>query len=174
MKEKITKFLKNKHTPKLLFIIGIAGMLLIFASTFFEDKDEEKLPAAEVFDGEAYKQELEGEVVGIVTALCGDAEAVVTVTLDSGPVYEYADQIKRNNAADSEATSEESERTYVTVRDANGGETPLLITSRLPKVRGVTVVCAYEDEECAERIKSAVTAALDINSRQIYIGRKIR
>ena len=174
MKEKITKFLKSKQTPKLLFIIGMAGILLIFASTFFGGEEEEKLPAAEVFDGAAYKQELENEVSGIVAALCGDGEAVVTVTLDSGPVYEYADQTKRNNAADSETTSEESERTYVTVRDANGGETPLLITSRLPKVRGVTVVCAYSDEECAERIKSAVTAALDINSRQIYIGRKIR
>lgn len=174
MKERLDKFLKSKNAAKILFIVGIAAILLIFVSTVLgEDDSEKEVPTENTdFSPEEYCEKLEEDIRQMVQAICGDSTAVVTVTLETGMVYEYADEIKRNNAEDDTKTSEESEQTYITVKDSDGSEMPLIITSHMPQIRGVSVICSAGDEATVEKIKNAVTAALDISSRKIYIGRK--
>lgn len=169
MKEKITELFKNKNTAKLLFIVGIIGILLIFASSFIPEKDKTEKTAS--FSEEAYRSETEEAVARMVEGICGDPTAIVTVTLKTGVVYEYADQLSQSNAEDSGGKRAEKEQTYITVKDAGGSEKPLVITAYMPEIRGVSVIC-NADEKDAEEIKNAVCAALDISSRQIYIGRK--
>lgn len=175
MREKILKFLKDKRSGKLLFIVGIAGIVLIYVSTILPDYDDQskKLDEAETFSEEEYALELEEKVERMVSAICGDNGAVVTVTLDTTLTYEYADEIKQNNAQDETKSSKESEKTYIIVKDSQGAETPLIITSYMPKIRGVAIICNANELE-REEIKNAVTAALNINSREIYIGSKGR
>lgn len=170
MKEKITKILSNKKASKLLLVVGIVGIVLIFISSL-GDKTEEPLPKSTDFSESEYRLSLEESVRQMVFGICGDNGAIVTITLDTGMVYEYANEVKEKGAEDQNKTSEESEKTYITVRDKNGAETPLIITSYMPKVRGVSVICSASEED-AEKIKNAVCAALDITSRKIYIGRK--
>ena len=170
VKEKVLKFLKGKNSGKILAAVGIIGILLIYGSTLISPK-EEKLPQSEDLSCEEYCAEIEAKVGRITSALCGDASAVITVTLDTGVRYEYADETKKNDAEEDSRTTKESEKTYITVKDSSGGEKPLLITSYMPEIRGVTVICRA-DEATAEEIKAAVTAALDISSRKIYVGRK--
>ena len=81
-------------------------------------------------------------------------------------------ETKEKGAEEQDKSSNESEKTYIIVRDKNGAETPLLITSYMPRVRGVSVICNANETD-AEKIKNAVSAALDITLRKIYIGRKI-
>lgn len=172
MKEKISELLKNKNTVKILFVAGIVGTLLIFVSTLIPAEKQEDLPEAESqFSETEYCDALENDIRQIVQGVCGDAGAIVTVTLDSGIIYEYADEIKQNNAEEETKTSNEKEQTYIIVKDSDGAETPLLITAYMPKIRGVSIICSA-DEQRAEQIKNAVCAALDITSRKIYIGRK--
>ncbi len=172
MKEKLLDFFKEKLSGKVLVILGLLGMVLIYVSTLIPDvKKEATLPETENSLPEIeYKHSLEEDIGQIVKAVCGDSSAVVTVTLDSGITYEYADQIKQNNAEDDNKTSKESEQTYIIVKDSSGAETPLLITSHMPEIRGVAVICNATEEE-TEKIKSAVTAAVGISSRKIYIGK---
>ena len=171
MKEKIAKLLANKKASKIILIAGIVGIVLIFVSSFI-GKKEEQLPAAENEFSEAeYVARLEENIRQMVGGICGDTSAIVTVTLDTGMVYEYANEVKQKGAEEQNKSSKESEKTYITVRDKSGAETPLLITSYMPKIRGVSVICNAGDAD-AEKIKNAVSAALDITSRKIYIGRK--
>ena len=174
MKEKLTELLKGKKGATLLFIGGIAAILCIFAGSFFtgdkSEKSPQKLPE---FSEEEYLSRLEQEVSQLVYGICGDSDAIVTITLETGLVYEYADETKRGSATDKEKTSEESQKTYITVKEAEGGEVPLIITSYMPRVRGVAVICNAAEGETAEKIQEAVCSALDVTSRQIYIGRKM-
>lgn len=172
MKERFLEFLKGKKTGKLLFVAGIVGIVLIYASTIIPNNKDVKLPESEdeSFSVKEYKNSLEEDIKQIVLAVCGDSASVVTVTLDSGITYEYADEVKENNAEDETKTSKESEQTYIIVKDSSGAETPLLITSHMPEIRGVAVICNATEEE-TEKIKNAVTAALNISSRKIYIGK---
>ena len=46
----------------------------------------------------------------------------------------------------------------------------MLITTEMPEVRGVAIVCeGGDDEETNQKIQSAVTAALNITSKRVYI-----
>ena len=172
MKEKIRKLLGNKKASKIIIVVGIIGIALIFFSSFSEKEEAETLPAAAQFSESEHLSRLEESVKQIVCGICGDNSAIVTVTLDTGLVYEYANETKEKGAEEQDKSSNESEKTYITVRDKNGAETPLLITSYMPRVRGVSVICSASEAD-AEKIKNAVSAALDITSRKIYIGRKI-
>ena len=72
--------------------------------------------------------------------------------------------------SDSLTESQSKSRSYVTVRTSDGSEKALLITEYMPDIRGVAIVCrGGENEQTAERIKGAVTAALDITSKRVYI-----
>lgn len=171
MKEKIKKLLSNKNTSKIILIAGVVGIVLIFLSGLGSDKSEDNLPAAEEFSEREYLESLEEDIKQMVFGICADASPVVTITLDTGIVFEYANEVKEKGAEDQNKISEESEKTYITVKDKNGAETPLIITSYMPKIRGVCVICNANEAD-AEKIKNAVAAALDITSRKIYIGRK--
>lgn len=170
MKEKLSAWLKSKNGAKLLFIFGMIGILLIFASSVFPGR-EAVTKTADTFDEKEYRKELEADIAKLVEGICGDPAAIVTVTLETGIIYEYADEIKQNSAEDQTKTTAETEQTYITVKDEGGGEKPLLITSYMPKIRGVSIVCETEEKR-VEEIKNAVCAALDISSRKIYLGRK--
>lgn len=175
MKEKLLNFIKGKNTAKILFIAGLVGIMLIFVSSFFPKSSNKVEKIVEpTFSEEEYKNALEADIKEIVFGICGDSSAIVTVTLETGIVYEYADEIKKNNAADKEKTSEESEKTYITVKDESGSEVPLIIASHMPKIRGVTVICGASNDQAVSKIEQAVCAALDVKSRQIYIGRKLQ
>lgn len=171
MKEKIAKLLSDKKTARIIIVAGIIGIALIFLSNLSSEK-EEQLPEKTVFSEEEYCQSLEKKIEDMVFGICGDASATVTVTLDTGIVYEYASEIKEKDSKDDGRQSAENEKSYITVRDKNGSEAPLVITSYMPRVRGVSVIC-FADDNSAEKIKNAVSAALDITSRKIYVGRKI-
>lgn len=172
MKEKLVNFIKTPKSGKLLFIAGLVGIVLIYASTLIPEKENPSSKAQEtsVLE-EEYRSGLEEKIKEIVKAVCLDSSAIVTVTLDTGITYEYADEIKQNKAEDESKTSSDSEQKLIIVKDSSGAETPLLITSYMPRVRGVAIIC-NANETKKEEIKKAVTAALDINSRKVYIGNK--
>ena len=172
MKEKFSELLKNKNFARILFIVGIVGILLIFLSSFFSDKKEKTQTPKDAFSETEYLSGLKEDIKTMVTAICGDDGAVVTVTLDTGMVYEYAEEIKKNDRADGTNSSRESEQKYITVEDSAGAEVPLIITSYMPRVRGVSIICNYDSEETADKIRNAVQAALDITSRKIHISKR--
>ncbi len=172
MKEKIAELLKNKKFAKILFVLGIVGIILIFLSSFLSREESVPQKTEEVFLVSEYIEGLKADIKKTVEAICGDPDAVITLTLDSGQVFEYAEEIKQNNKDDGSATSFDSEHKFTTVEDPSGGEAPIIVTSYMPGVRGVSIICSYNSEETAEKIKAAITAALDINSRKIHIGNK--
>ena len=104
----------------------------------------------------------------------------MVITLESGIKYSYADiseGISENKtASNSESTSSELKQSYITVKTADGGEQALLVTTEMPEVRGVAIVCEGGDDEIInEKIQNAVTAALNITSKRVYIaGGKIQ
>lgn len=46
----------------------------------------------------------------------------------------------------------------------------MLVTTQMPKVRGVAIVCdGGDNERIAEKIQNAVMSALNISSKKVYI-----
>lgn len=172
MKEKLKAFMKSKKGGQALFVLGIVGIVLIYMSTMTASDEEGASACAEEFSTEEYTAYLEQQVREIVAAVSGDSSAVVTVTLESGMTYVYAEDKKENNRTEETEQSEESEKSYIIVRDSDGAEHPLVVTKQLPAVRGVAIVCGPVGEETREKIQNAVMAALDITRRKIFIANK--
>ena len=176
MNERIRKALEKIKSPKVLIAAGLAGMFLILLSSFLPAaKGEEKVLSGEKITAEEYRQQLEERIKETVRCITGNDRVQVVITLESGLKYAYADINEGSTASKTEQNSESSnnelKQSYITVRSADGSEQALLVTTEMPEVRGVAIVCERGDEEeLNEKIKNVVTAALNITSKRVYVA----
>lgn len=166
----------------IIIIIGLAGIALIFLSSFLKPvSKEEKTPVVEnTISAEQYTKALETSLTDIVSSIDGAGATKVLITLENGVEMKYATDEKKNAEETQEKSSEttrtqqsgDSEIKYITVRDADGTERALAITEIQPTVKGVVVVCAGgEDPVVQQRILNAVTTALNISSKRVCVTR---
>lgn len=171
--KKYTDKIKN---PKTLIIIGFIGVFLIFLSNFTNSKQKNENKKADTeISAEEYCNTLEKDIKKIVKEITGNGKCTVVVTLESGMRYKYADITEGSSAdkTDNSTTSSSSEikQGYITVKTDDGGEQALIITTQMPEVRGVAIVCSGGDNPViAEKIQNTVTAALNITSQRVYIA----
>lgn len=168
LSKRIERFLKN---PKLLVAVGIIGIMLVFISSFFGNDSEESTAYEIEYSPESYCADLEQRVGNLVEHITGDKNATVVITVDSGKNFEYADTTEYTASNTDTQKSESSNKSYITVRTADGGEQALVVRETMPKVRGIAIVCRGGDDEIISKsIENAVTAALDITSKRVYIA----
>ena len=171
----VQNLLSKLKSPKTLMILGVAGILLIFLSTLFSSETDKPVKDGDSqIETEEYRRNLEGEIEQLVSEITGSRKVSVTVTLDSSVRYSYADTKEETSSnkteSDSKTSGSEIKSGYITVKTSSGGEEALLITAQMPEIRGVAVVCEGGDSEILrEKIENAVTAALNITSKRVYI-----
>ena len=172
LKEKISAI---KNHPKLLLIIGLSGILLIFLSGYIPKAKKTAAADTSGVTAEEYREIIRENVRDIVTGITGDKNPTVVITLESGIRYDYANEKESDTSASSGKETEENRKStkqsYITVREADGGEKPLVVAEMMPEIRGVAIVCAYGDSPAvAQKIQDAVTAALNITSQRVYVS----
>ena len=176
MNERAKKLFEKLKNPKLLVIIGMVGIALIALSSLFPSKKDSTqiVQKSSYITVEEYKKDLEQEIKEIVHKLTG-GDCAVMVTLESGIKYDFADDTKDTastvSGQNSTTDSRSNDKSYITVRDSDGGEKALIITERMPEIRGVAIICNGGDQDVvAEKIEGAVCAALNITSKRVYIA----
>lgn len=178
MNEKYKKYLALIQKPKVLIIIGVSGILLIILSTVFNSGKKEPIYETENFSLDAYCSSLEENIKNIVKEISGDKKASVVITLEGSLEYSYADiseeSISDEFDGDSSTEQSESKKEYIIIKNSDGSEKAVLLNTKMPEVRGVAIVCTGGDNEIINlKITNAVTAALNITSKRVYIcGRK--
>ena len=169
--ENIIQRLKN---PKILVILGLSGILLIFFSSLFSGEEQTKIDTTVEITAEEYRLKLQEDIADTVKNITGSRKVNVIVTLDSGLRYTYADTIEETTSdkteSDSQSKGSEMKSGYITVKSPEGGEEALLLSTGMPEIRGVAIVCEGGDNEVLRgKIENAVTAALNITSKRVYI-----
>lgn len=179
MNEKIKNYLTLLQKPKALIIVGALGILLIILSSLFTKSGGKQTDITGVdFSIEDYKESLEENIKDIVEEISGDKKAEVIVTLESTVEYSYADTLEESlsDKSDDKSSAEESQskNEYIIIKNSDGSEKAVLIKAKLPEIRGVAIVCNDGDNELINlKVTNAVTAALNITSKRVYIcGRK--
>lgn len=175
MNDKIKKIAQN---PRILIAIGVCGIVLIFLSSIFSSGNKKSSATNTQSDQyiiEEYCQKLEKDIKNIVIGITGDRKPTVVVTLESDIRYSYASadetDVSSSSGQSNDQSSESVKQSYITVKTADGGEEALIITKIMPEVRGVAIICEGGNSEMvAEKIKNAVTAALNITSKRVYIS----
>lgn len=174
MNEQIRKYLEKLKNPRVLIIIGVVGIALIFLSSLGTSKSD--TPAtAEDFSVEEYKESLEKDIEKLVKSISGSRKVTVVITLESGINYQYADTVEEagetKNQTDESSEKNELKQGYITVKNADGSEQAILISKQMPEIRGVAIVCEGGDNAAInQKIQNAVTSALNITSKRVYIA----
>lgn len=171
------KKLKCIKKNKLLIIVGVIGILLISFSSVFPSESEKSTVCEEKFDTEEYRQNLERDIKKIVKGITGSRNVTVLLTIENGVKYYYADETSTNDSRktgqNSDDKSSSKEQKYIILSNSDGDEKPLLITEELPEIRGVAVVFdGPANEELYDLLKNALSSALNITSKRIFITSK--
>ncbi len=181
IKEKLPK---SKST--FLVILGLLGMVLILISSFDigqynSGKESENTLQTATDKSDGYAERLELRLEKIISDMLGGSEVSVLITLESGSEYVYADEIKtdadvtKDQSALKTQESDSNYKTYVIVKDADGNEQPLVVTEKMPIIRGVVIVCENgQTSNVAAAVRLAVKSALNVDDSKIcVIGRHI-
>lgn len=174
MNDLIKKYSEKLKNPRVLIILGVIGIALIFLSSLGTDKSE-TTAKAEDFSVEEYKESLEKDITKLVKSISGSRKVTVVITLESGINYQYADTVEEagetKNQSDESLQKNELKQDYITVKNADGSEAAILISKQMPEIRGVAIVCEGGDNAALnEKIQNAVTSALNITSKRVYIA----
>ncbi len=154
----------KKGKGKIIFVLGIVGILLIYLSGFIGSNEKQETETGTDITYE-YCKELESKVKDLVQGICGSKKVAVVITLDSGKQYVYADEGRTQTTEQ----SDDREQSYTIIKSADGEESGLLVTEYMPTVRGVAVVCDSLTPQAEESIKAAIAAALDVSNKKIYV-----
>ncbi len=176
MNDIFNKYIMLFKKPKVLIMLGVIGLIFVLLSSMSagDKKKTDKNQDKSEITVQEYKAELEECITKTVREITGSRRISVVVTLESGIKYSYADIREENTTEKKEkeniTSDNELKEGYITVKNSDGGEEALLVTAEMPQVRGVAIVCDGGDNEyIAEKIQNAVTAALDITSKRVYI-----
>lgn len=182
VKKVLTGFLKKDKAVTIVVVVGVIGIALIYLSTFFTSSDKQETPKSTeevtVTAGD-YEKQLEDRLAGVVTAITGETEPEIMVTLSSQSRFVYATD-EKNSGKDNDhyaeggitatENSNENETSYIILKDATGAQYALKITEIEPEIKGVVVVSAYADNVLyREKITNAVKTALGISSAKVCV-----
>ena len=139
-KEKLKNLFDNNKIRKLIIISGIAGIVLIFLSSYIDFSTVTGGKAEEEFSVTTYSTEIENDLQNVISQIEGAGETKVLLTMENSVEYVYLE--------DSTTKTKEIE----------------------PLIRGVLVVCeGGDDPVVVERITEAVTKALDVSTAKVCI-----
>lgn len=182
LKERLSKLKEKlpKSKSSFLIAIGIFGLLLLLISSFDFSSDQPPTEAQSVAvksDGSAdYTERLEQKLEELIGDMLGGTKVTVMITLESGTEYIYADEVKtdaditKDQSALKTQQSDSNHKTYITVKDADGNERPLIVTEKMPVIRGVVVVCeSGETGAVSSAVRQAVKSALNVDENKICI-----
>lgn len=156
MKDKILKLIGDKKRTNIIILsLVLVGLIFILMPT----KEEEKTKTAS-FDHDEYIASLEEKIAIIASKIVG-GEATATLTLETGTEYVYLDQ--------NTTEEQKNEQSYIVIEDSSGGQKALIVTEKMPSIRGVVVVAKGANSGQVEAVKAAVAALLNIRSSKISV-----
>ena len=171
MKELIERFRQQggdgKKKVSWLFLMGLAGMLLILVSDLFGGKPPGKssAPAGQELSPMAYIAQLEEKLQKLLVQVDGAGRTQVMITLDTTQETVYATDHK-------EQGSDGTQETKHILMDTAQGESALVETTWQPEIRGVAVVCeGGGDVIVASRITQIVSALLGVSTNRISVAK---
>lgn len=183
-KERINRLKEKlpKSKSGLLIAVGLLGLMLILVSSFdigSNKNDTSKSASSQVNEdsnSESYTDSLESKLENVISDMLGGTDVTVMITLDSGTEFVYADEIRTDADLTKDQTalktqqSDKNQKTYVIVKDSEGNERPLIVTEKMPVIRGVVIVCeSGETPSVASAVRLAVKSALNIDEGKICI-----
>lgn len=164
---------KDKRT-KLIFLLGIAGILLILLSELLPVGGRDKNKSSEteqitLDETQRYKEDIERQLTEVISQIKGAGNVKVMITLTGTKEYVYAE--KSDLDKKTEGTGE-SVRTQgeIVLAEGGGEKQPVLKKITAPQIGGAAVICdGASDPQTKERIVNVLSAVLGLPYSRISV-----
>lgn len=176
---KHTKQFKNAGTNKkiqyLAIILIIVIVLAIYFSTLNSSNNDEIISEVDTVKSEniSNNDDICKKLENTLSKIQGVGEVDVLITYESEAEIVPAivkDTQKTSSNENESVSSTQSEQTEVVTVNSNGNENVVILTKKLPKVRGVIVVAqGAENVTTRINIQSAVKTILNIDVAQVEV-----
>ena len=169
----LKELVKKENSRRLLVALGLCGIALLALSSWWDTGSGG--PPAQVEedpqDLTSYVCALEQDLARVVSAITGEKDPVVMVTLENNGRQVYAADRKEGSQATPEGgSSREEESAHVLLEDSEGAQHPLSVTQVQPKVQGVVIVTKHaQDPAVREKLVNAAKTALGISSARVCV-----
>ena len=167
--------------PIPLMIIAAAAIAALALLPAGQGRTDTAAPAAGQ-DSAAYVASLETRLLTLLNSSEGAGDLSLMVTLESGAEYIYAPEKKSAVDALSDTLSassarvenrNDSEDSYIIVKGADGGESPVLLRRIEPKVQGVAIVSSGAgDPTVRQKLIETASVALGIPTTRVSVVEK--
>lgn len=164
IEETIKKLLAGDKGRRVLLLLGAVGVLLLSVPALLPDKGgaEKPAPSEEASGAVSYRQELEASLSKLVTAITGESDPTVMVTLEDGGRSVFAQ--------DEQSGEHERESAHVLLKSSDGGQAALTVTQLKPEIKGVVIVSDLAaDAAIREKLTEAVRTALHLSSNRVCV-----
>ncbi len=169
-KQALRKRYQREKPLKLVVILGICGIALIGLSSFWEPESTADPQESREAPVEISSDQLEQEISRLVTAITGEEDPTVVVTLEDNGRNLYASDQRESSEQEDGRASLEQENTHVLLEDSQGSQYALTVTKTQPKVKGVVVVSRMAgDPAVQEKLLTAVCTALDVSTAKVCV-----
>lgn len=183
---KIQKGNVNKSIQNLI-IIGLIGIALILAGSFFFDTSEEQsnpqntetpVKEANILD---YESKVKYELETILSSIegVGNVEIMLTIKNEGESEIAYSNtqsesETKEKDTQGGERVTDQKDLSNTPVmNNAEGGNEPFVIQEKKPEVKGVMVVAeGADDPDIKYQLGQAVQTVLDLPSHKVAIYAK--
>lgn len=183
--KKILEKLKSLSTRQKLnvsIVLGVVGLSVLLISSIWPKNETELAKLSyEQLDvvAQQYSDSVEKKLQEIISDMLGGSSVKVMVTLEGSAEYVYASEHKTDVELTDDKDSQKlqqndsNQKNYVVMTDSEGNERALVVYTKMPKVKGVVVVCeSGQTDAVASAVRLAVKSALGIESEKIcVIGR---
>lgn len=182
----IGRLLGSDRALTVIVIVGLVGIGLIFISSYIRPPSKDSAASVEESIGaensglEEYRSSITQELGNMLASIDGVGKTKIMITLDGGVRNIYATdtdtngrETSRKNGEDENADKQNTEkRSCILVRGKDGSEKALTVGKMMPQVKGVLIVCeGGDDGDIVQRVKDAVSAALDISQSHICVSK---
>ncbi|WP_322173335.1 hypothetical protein [Acutalibacter caecimuris] len=165
------KAIIGKQVNRIIFLLGLGGIVLIYLSSLFTSGHPTEEPdrldnTVQEASTAATQQQLEEDLQRVVKAVTGEPSPVVMVTLENSGRTFYAEDKKSNR----QESGREEESTYVILEDKEGAQQGLSLNREQPKVKGVVIVSkAATNPVVREKLVNAARTALGVSSTRVCV-----
>ncbi len=170
--KKAEQFIKSlagdKRLLRIVFFLGIGGILFIYLSTLFPsgEEGEQPKPTEESAAWQEYQHQLEQDLCRVVSAVTGEESPAVMVTLENAGRSVYAADARESQ----QEGGRESQSSHVVLEDAQGTQHGLAVAQLQPEVKGVVIVCrSAGDPVVREKLVNAARTVLGVASTRVCV-----
>ena len=184
IQEKIKNKIQGNIGKEKIFLLALAGILLIGAS-YFENRGDDNFPEETTTDfagmeqnysSADYQRQMEIKVKRLIESIKGISNATVVITLKSGSEQvlqedSESSNSRKNSGSDSDNSDTVKKTTVIFNRDGN--ESPYVIKEKYPEMEGIAVaakgVSGNTGETKKEEIINMLAALFNVPVHKISV-----